>query len=221
MRKLPSQNCSIELKLRTPHQLFDERDPSPFRERDLDDDAASYIHGSFRDLRDHRVAKRPIHLAIYFETLGDFQDRPEVIVDAIHSFFRFQADNKRRELRDIFRQGVFALIIGVSFLFVCTSLAQALKTADTTTYANGRWMPMLFEGLSIMGWVAMWRPISIFLYEWWPIHEARLTHHRLSSIDIEIHSQHTSLKPASENEFRQPRTSESRRALPFAKWKLQ
>ena len=31
------------------------------------------------------------------------------------------------------------------------------------------------EGLYIVGWVAMWRPLEVFLYDWRPIrHRARL-----------------------------------------------
>jgi len=25
------------------------------------------------------------------------------------------------------------------------------------------------ESLTIVGWVAMWRPVEIFLYDWWPL----------------------------------------------------
>jgi hypothetical protein len=33
----------------------------------------------------------------------------------------------------------------------------------------------LREGFLIGGWVAMWRPLQVFLYDWWPIRaEARL-----------------------------------------------
>ena len=28
---------------------------------------------------------------------------------------------------------------------------------------------LLREGLAIAGWVAMWRPIQIYLYDWWPL----------------------------------------------------
>jgi hypothetical protein len=169
---------SIELKLRTPHQLFDERDPAPFRERDLDDDAARYLLGSFRDAS----SLGDVKVSLYFETLGEFADRPQVIVEAIHAFFQFEADAKRRELRDIFRQGIISLLIGLGFLFSCTSLAQSL-TAVTSGWAL---TPMVHEGLAIMGWVAMWRPISIFLYEWWPIREALMTYEHLGSVDIDI-----------------------------------
>jgi hypothetical protein len=28
---------------------------------------------------------------------------------------------------------------------------------------------VLREGLLIIGWVALWRPVEIFLYDWWPV----------------------------------------------------
>ena len=169
---------SVELKLRTPHQLFDERDPAPFREKDLDDDAARYIHGSYRDLKGQGEVK----LSLYFSEMGDFETRPQVIRHAIHAFFGFEADSKRRELQDIFRQGTVSFAIGALFLFLCTWLSGFLPAAA----ADWALTPMFKEGLAIMGWVAMWRPISIFLYEWWPIREAMNTYLELSELEIDI-----------------------------------
>jgi hypothetical protein len=42
------------------------------------------------------------------------------------------------------------------------------------------------EGFLIGGWVAMWRPLEVFLYDWWPIRaEARLFD-RLSRMPVRI-----------------------------------
>jgi len=42
------------------------------------------------------------------------------------------------------------------------------------------------ESLTIGGWVSMWRPLEVFLYDWWPIrNEARLSE-RLSAMPIRI-----------------------------------
>lgn len=168
---------SIELKLRNPRQLFDERDPAPFRERDLDDDAARYIVNSFKDLKDQNHVK----LSIYFESLGDIEDRPQVIQAAIHAFFRYEADAKRRDLRDLFRQGFMALLIGLTFLFTLSYFAHGAETKP-----GGLLGSMMHEGLFIMGWVAMWKPISIFLYDWWPMQDALGTYKRLSTVEVEI-----------------------------------
>ena len=42
------------------------------------------------------------------------------------------------------------------------------------------------ESLTIGGWVSMWRPLEIFLYDWWPIrNEARLSD-RLAAMPVRI-----------------------------------
>ena len=43
----------IEIKLSETNQLFNSMDPSPFRERDLDPDAAAYIMDALRELHGH------------------------------------------------------------------------------------------------------------------------------------------------------------------------
>ncbi len=191
---------AVELMLRTPHQLFDERDPSPFRERDLDDDAARYIHESFSDLKGQGAAK----LSISFETMAEFKDRPTEIVEAIHAFYRFELDSKRRQLRKVFRLGSISLLIGITFLFICTSLGQMLENANTQTL-----VPLLREGLAIMGWVAMWRPISVFLYEWWPIIDEMNLLRELAQVEVEIRSREdASVRERSETQNRERNPTE-------------
>lgn len=166
---------TVELKLRTPHQLFDERDPSPFRERDLDDDAARYIHESFSDLKDQAEGK----LSLVFETMSEFN--ANVIIEAIHAFYRFELDSKRRHLRKVFRQGMVSLFIGVTFLFMCTTLGKMMAT-----WGEEPLVLLLREGLAVMGWVAMWKPISVFLYEWWPITDEMNLLGQLAKVEVEI-----------------------------------
>ena len=135
---------SVELKLKTPRQLFDERDPAPFRERDLDDDAARYIVSSFEELSGQRdvsiggyllgaglMPDRAVKLSLYFESLGELVDNPREIERAIHAFFRFEGEMKRRELHDTFRQGVISLGIGLLFLFICTAFAHHFQGAQS------------------------------------------------------------------------------------------
>ena len=45
---------------------------------------------------------------------------------------------------------------------------------------------VLRESLLTGGWVAMWRPIEIFLYDWWPIRDERRLRERLSGMPIRI-----------------------------------
>jgi hypothetical protein len=45
---------------------------------------------------------------------------------------------------------------------------------------------LLKESLLIGGWVAMWRPLEIFLYEWWPIRADAKLFDRLSVMPVRI-----------------------------------
>ena len=42
------------------------------------------------------------------------------------------------------------------------------------------------EGLLILGWVAMWRPVEILLFEHWESHQDHAMLQRLASIPIEF-----------------------------------
>jgi hypothetical protein len=43
---------------------------------------------------------------------------------------------------------------------------------------------ILREGLIILGWVANWRPIEIFLYDWWPLVRKRRLLERLADATV-------------------------------------
>ena len=55
-------------------------------------------------------------------------------------------------------------------------------------FSKARFGRLLEESLVIGGWVALWQPMGIFLYDWWPIGaEARL-YDRLSTMDVGVYT---------------------------------
>ena len=38
----------------------------------------------------------------------------------------------------------------------------------------------------IAGWVAMWRPMQIYLYDWWPLLRRSRTYAKLSQMPVEL-----------------------------------
>ena len=48
------------------------------------------------------------------------------------------------------------------------------------------WKSVTKEGLTIMGWVAMWRPLEIYLYRWWPLRSVGRVYARLSTVPVEV-----------------------------------
>jgi len=45
---------------------------------------------------------------------------------------------------------------------------------------------MVRQGLTIIGWVAMWRPLEIYLYRWWPVRRLERVYRNLSQMQVEV-----------------------------------
>jgi hypothetical protein len=80
------------------------------------------------------------------------------------------------------RRGRLSLLIGVVFLAVSVLAGEMIENA----LAGLRLGPILRESLLIGGWVAMWRPLEIFLYDWWPIRAEERLFQRLSAMAVRI-----------------------------------
>lgn len=167
----------IELSLRDVQQLFNTMDPSPFHEKDLDDDAAEFILSWAEEF--HRP--EPVDLIIHLETLPETGDARQLAENAVHHYFAYRARLNRLEFNRLMKQGRLSLIVGLSFLSVCLVAAEFIASRSSTSLAG-----FLKEGLTIVGWVAMWRPLEIYLYEWWPIHRRGQVLDKLSRMPVTV-----------------------------------
>ena len=167
----------IEVHVAELRQLFNSIDPSPFRERDLDPRAEAFIVDWAREL----PHDAPLALLVHLERACGPGDEAAMLADAIHEYFAQRALGSRRRLRELFRRGRISLAIAVVFLG--RGAGAATSSAVSASVASRRCSA---KGLLIGGWVAMWRPLEVFLYDWWPIRaEARLSE-RLSTMPVSI-----------------------------------
>ncbi len=166
----------IELRLNSLAQLFNVFDPSPFHRKDLDRDAEDYIVGALRELGP-LPARLVLHLPGGEATTAEARDLGE----SIRNFFAFQAQITARDLRLELRRGRDSLGIGLVFLGACLLLRQL-----ALSFGSGAVQSILAEGLLIAGWVALWRPLEIYLYDWWPHRRRLLVYRRLAEIEVEI-----------------------------------
>lgn len=168
----------IEVHLREVSQLFDSLDPSPFHERDLCRSAEEYIVDSVKEL----PSRVPYALVVHLDQSTGLPDEGRVVGDAIRVHFARRSRFLRRDMRRLIRRGVISLGIGLAFLatvFISAQLVRRLMGESPIA-------TLLREGLLIVGWVAMWRPLEIFLYDWWPIAGERRLHDRLSRIGVRV-----------------------------------
>jgi len=166
----------IQLKLRDVSQLFNSMDPSPFIERDLDDDAEEFIVSWAQEY----PPGAPLRLRIYLEQ-WPAEDPKEMIRQAVHHDFAHRASLAHLDFRRLLKQGRTTLFIGLLFLGACLVIIRTLLAGRT-----GTWAGIARESLTIAGWVAMWRPMELYLYDWWPLRRRARIYAKLSRMPVDV-----------------------------------
>ena len=101
---------------------------------------------------------------------------------AITGYFGYRARIIGLDLNELFRVGRWALAIGVAVLSFSVIIGQTVVIRLAPQPLAG----LIAESLLIFGWVANWRPIEIFLYEWWPLVRRRNLYRRLAAAQVEL-----------------------------------
>jgi len=166
----------IELVLHEPNQLFNSMDPSPFVDQDLDGDAEEFIVNWAQEYS----VKQPLRLTIHLEKFPA-EDPTPLLTEAIHNFFAYRAGLNRLEFRRLMTQGQTSLVIGLAFLAGCLAISKLLLV-----HVTGAWAGLFRESLTIVGWVAMWRPVQIYLHDWWPLRRRGRILAKLSTMPVEV-----------------------------------
>jgi hypothetical protein len=174
----------IEIHVSELGQIFNSLDPTPFRKRDLDPDAEEFIAGWAREI----PGDKPLGLLIHTDNQAAAQDAEDTVRHAVRDYFAQRATVTRQRLRLLFRRGRTSLLIGLICLAASVLGGDVVEGALRATRFGG----IARESLLIGGWVAMWRPLEVFLYDWWPIRaEARLFD-RLSDMTVRVRASNKS-----------------------------
>ncbi|MBL8664258.1 MAG: hypothetical protein JNM29_15615 [Candidatus Odyssella sp.] len=171
------EDILIELSLNRIGQLYNSFDPSPFHEKEIDSDADAYIFSAVREIG----ADKPIKLVIDLPPEELKAPGAADVERAIRNHFAYRLQTARRDLRHELQRGRTSLIIGLAFLAACVAGREVALAAVPSAIQR-----ILSEGLLIIGWVAMWGPLEVFLYGWWPIVGRRRILERLAVVDVEL-----------------------------------
>ena len=169
--------ATIELSLHDGAQLFNTLDPFPFREGDLSADAEQYIVEWAQDL----PKDEPIGIVIHLQSQQPEGKPGPDLAMAITSWFDAKARAEARALRELFRDGRLAFVIGFLMLALCLFLSWLL-----TQGMEGPFARVLQESFIIVGWVVIWRPAEMFLYDWLPLVRRRKLFQRLADAQVTI-----------------------------------
>ena len=162
----------IELRIQKLEQLFDTLDPAPFHDKALDRNVDAYLLESAAEYSASTALKVSIHApAALAAQIPDIEH-------AIHTHFALatqQAERRHRRRRAV---GRLALLTGLTILVLALSLRSWLKSVSNP-FAEA-----FSEGLMILAWVALWRPIETIGFDSWEAMQQRRLLAKLSRVPV-------------------------------------
>lgn len=169
---IPSE---IILRLQSINELL--RSPvSLYRKRTLQKDAEEFIVQEAESL----PRKGAINLKVYL-ALSEVKYKDD-IAPAIHRHFSYRRDQTQKKLKSILQYGWRILFIALGLLAVIFSLTEiALHLIP-----DNKLVLFIRESFIILGWVALWRPLELLLYDRYPIKININLYHRLEHSSVQV-----------------------------------
>ena len=101
-------------------------------------------------------------ISIVIHSEEEQPDQEDEIVSAIQRHFAFAAKRMQMRVDEILRMGWKSLFVAFVFMAVMYAIAYAV----TKILPENTFMITIRELFIILGWVALWRPSELLLYEW-------------------------------------------------------
>lgn len=164
--------ADIELRIQKLEQLFDTLDPAPFHDKALDRNVDAYL---IESAAEYSVGT-PLKVVIYAP--AELAVQISDIERAIHAHFALatqQAERRHRRRRAVGRLALFA---GLAILVLALSLRSWLKSVSNP-FAEA-----FSEGLMILAWVALWRPIETIGFDSWEAMQQRRLLAKLAQVPV-------------------------------------
>ena len=160
-RAAPSEN-RVELILGGIEELFVAPSPSPLENR------FETQSGMDRILDQMQAGSTDEVLVIDVIVPASQADRvsDDDMSVAVEGYCDQRARNVRREKDRLERKGRIELLFGLLFLAACLAMSSAVAAL----VFGPAWLnQFLVEGLIIVGWIALWHPVDMLLFERWPL----------------------------------------------------
>ena len=147
--------------------LFD--DSGLYRKRKIRKDAEEFIIEEAKAF----PRKTSIKIIIYLQTVEAGNE--DIFAAAIHKHFANCREKTDRERKRTMQYGWRTLAIAFVVLGVAVTIAQML----TNLLPNNSIVGVTTESLTILGWVAFWKPAELLLYAWYPFSRDMALYRRL------------------------------------------
>ena len=148
--------CTIILILTKVEQLFDTDVPVPSEFRLI----VRLPEQALREVEPY------MRTSVDLTLKGYFLAREKRIAERLHEHFQ-----------DAWKMFGF----GFAFMLACTLLRTYLAPEEVHSL-----MSSFREGLLVIGWVALWKPVEELLFNWWTLKRELVSWHKLSKMEMKV-----------------------------------
>lgn len=131
----------------------------------------------FNSIRNYPLNKK-LRLLIQVQNSKNEANTGE-LEEIIHTHFYYRAKEADLFLKQQFKQWVINMVIGILFLILCLILVEVLNPFTYINFVN-----IVKESLLIIGWVALWEPVTFILFGWRSIKANTLYYRKICTTPI-------------------------------------
>ncbi len=175
--------ATVNIRVRNLAQLFNSLDASPFWDRDLDTHAAAFIEEEFSENRSAALWHLHVHASEGEDLAPDLQP-------AVEHYYTRMAHSAALRLREQLHLGQLALLGGLAIFLLSMSARRILVSLLPRGLS-----PLLGEGLIILAWLALWRPVETLVYGWVPLYRQRRLYQRLAAVQVTVRMEQAHPEP--------------------------
>ncbi len=163
---------AIEVALDRYDDIFNERDPAPYRRRDVDPDIESYLELCAADI------PLKYSLSIVFRAPESIKDRESerLVLAGLDNFFAFELKLMYRQIRRLNIKTVQQMLIAFFLLLIAQYSSRFLATNLVLNVVR--------EGIYVGAWVFAWESVSTFFFRKKEIRRRMKEWERLKNAEI-------------------------------------
>lgn len=182
---MPDAVTDLPLYLRDLRNFFHEPAIDPFAGEDIDSSGIDQIMDALKARPDWKRAA--VRAVVHLPPAAEGDPRLPEMGRLLQRYCARQIQYNRRKISETRIEGRHALRIGLVFLAACLGVSAALQGAIGETSLIARF---LVESLVIAGWVALWHPLELLLYSWWPYAQDIKLYEKVEAMELSFAFDH-------------------------------
>lgn len=172
---------TVTLRLTAIHNLFQTHEIDPFLGDNIEESGIDQLLDALKARR--RVASHVDRIVIRLPERAIEPDLVAKVRAALIAYCNAQIRLCEQKKREIHLQAERTLPIGFLFLGVSIALSVASEALLGSSAGLGR---VLSEGFIVVGWVGLWRPAELLLYEWRPYARDIRLYEQIKAMEVDI-----------------------------------